>query len=63
MKDLHHPRARIKGESFAQVAGQRFGKTCRKMFCPECLTRLSDNIIRLRDGLFQCRRCGTLWTK
>jgi ribosomal protein L37AE/L43A len=40
-----------------------FDKKFRKMFCPECLTNKSDNIIRLRDGLFECRKCGALWIK
>jgi len=62
-KIIKYPRL-VKGEAFVRDRGNTFGQTYRKsVYCPECLTKLSDNIIRLRDGLFECRKCGAIWTK
>lgn len=30
-------------------------KTCKP--CPECGEKLSENIIRLRSGFYECRSC------
>jgi ribosomal protein L37AE/L43A len=48
---------------FVRDRGTYYGQAYRKTYCPNCFTHLSDNIIRLRDGLYQCRRCNALWTK
>ena len=53
----------VEEKAFIRDRGTKYGKTYRKTYCPNCFTRLSDNIIRLRDGLYQCRRCNAIWTR
>jgi ribosomal protein L37AE/L43A len=31
--------------------------------CPECGNDVADDLIRLRDGLFECRKCKTPFLK
>lgn len=36
-------------------------RVSRRLRCPECYTDLGVDIIRLREGLYQCRNCGAVY--
>jgi hypothetical protein len=48
-------------KAFVRDRGSTYGQNYRKIFCPECFNRLSKDLIHLRPGLMECRKCGTIF--